>query len=56
MHYNHKLDENVLKTLIKRNMLSTDPNKKIKLIIYYSKFKTSYLVINNNSSLLIRVL
>ena len=56
MHYNYKLDENILKTLIKGNILLTDRNKKIKLIIYYNKFKTSNLVINNNSSPSIRVL
>ena len=28
MHYNYKLDENILKTLIQRNIHSTDPNKK----------------------------
>ena len=28
MHYNYKLHENILKTFIKRNILSTDPNKK----------------------------
>ena len=26
--YNYKSDENILKTLIQRNMLATDPNKK----------------------------
>ena len=30
-----QLDENILKTLIQRNVLPTDPNKKIKLIICY---------------------
>ena len=29
MHYNYKIDENIFK----RNILSTNPNKKIKLII-----------------------
>ena len=56
MHYNYKLDKTTLKTLIKRNILPTGPNKKIKLIVYYNKFKTSTLVINNNSSLSIGVL
>ena len=28
MHYNYKLDENILKTLIQGNILHTDPNKK----------------------------
>ena len=50
MHYNYKLDENILKTMIKRNILPTDPNEKMKLIIYYNKFKTSNLVINIDSS------
>ena len=45
MHYNYKLDEKILKTLIHKNILPTDPNKKIKLVIYYNKFKTSNLVI-----------
>ena len=49
MHYNYKLDENILKTLIKRNILLIYTNEKIKLIIYYNKFKTSNLVIKNNS-------
>ena len=41
---------------IHRNILPTDPNKRIKLIIYYNKFKTSNLVIKNNSSPSIGVL
>ena len=44
----------MLKTLIQRNILPACPNEKIKLIIYYNKFKTSNLVIKNNS--LIKVL
>ena len=56
MHYNYKSDEKILKTLIHRNILPTDPNKKIKLIIYYNKFKTSNLVIKNNSSSSLNVL
>ena len=55
MHYNYKSDEKIMKTLIHKNMLPTDPNKKIKLI-YYNKFKTSNLVIRNNSSPSIGVL
>ena len=53
MYYNYKSDEKILKTLIYRN---TDPNKKIKVIIYYNKFKTSNLFIKNNSSPSIGVL
>ena len=30
MHYNYKLDENILKTLIQRNILPTEPNEKNK--------------------------
>ena len=47
---------NPMKTLIHKNILPTDPNKKIKLIIIYNKFKTSNLVIRNNSSPSIGVL
>ena len=39
MIYNYKLDENILKTLIKRNILPTDPDKKQNL---------SYIIINLN--------
>ena len=56
MHYNYKSNEKIMKTLIHKNILPTDPNKKIKLIIYYNKFKTSNLVIRNNSSPSIGVL
>ena len=38
MQYKYKLYENIFKILIQRNILSTDPNEKIKLI-YYDKFK-----------------
>ena len=55
MPYNYESDEKILKILIHRNILPTDPNKKIKLIIYYNRFKTSNLVIRNNSSPSIRV-
>ena len=56
MHYNYKSDEKILKRLIHRNILPSDPNKKTKLIIYNNKFKTSNLVIRNNSSPSIGVL
>ena len=39
-----------LKSLIPKNVFPTDPTKKIRLIIYYNKFKTSNLIISNNSS------
>ena len=48
MLYNYNSDEKILKTFIHKNILPTDPNKKIKLIICYDKFKTSNLVIKNN--------
>ena len=55
MHYNYKSDEKILKTLIHRNILPTDPDKN-KTFAYYNKFKTSNLVIRNNTSPLIGVL
>ena len=56
MLYNYKSDEKILKTLIHKSILPTDPNKKIKLIIYYYNFKTSNLAFRNNSSPSIGVL
>ena len=56
MHYNYKSDERISILLIHRNIPPTDPNKEIKLIIYYNKFKTSNLVIKNNSCPSISVL
>ena len=55
MHYNYKSDEKILKTLIYRNILPTDSNKKIE-IIYHNEFKTSNLVFENISSPSIGVL
>ena len=49
MHNNYKLNNNILKPFIRRNILLTDPNKKIKHLILYNKFKASNLVINNNT-------
>ena len=45
MHYNNKLDENISKTLIQRNIHPLILIKK--LIIYYNKFKTTNLGISN---------
>ena len=35
MHCNYKLDENILKSLIQRNVLPTDTNKKNKTYILW---------------------
>ena len=37
-HSNYKIDEHMLKNLIQKNVLPTDPTKKVRLIIYYNKF------------------
>ena len=49
-HSNYKIDEHILKNLIQKNVLPTDPTKKVTFIIYYNKFKTSNLIISNNTS------
>ena len=46
MHRNYKLYEIVLKKIIQNNVTEN----KVKLIIYYTKFKTTNLVTCNNSS------
>ena len=45
MHKNYKLDEQVM-----TNIKPTEPQKQIKLIIYYTKFKTSNLIVKNNTT------
>ena len=49
-HQNYKLEERSMKNIIKQNISPVDTNKKIKLIIYYRKFKTSNLLLHNNPS------
>ena len=49
-HSNYKIDEYILKKSYPKKCLPTDPTKKVKLIIYYNKFKTSNLIISNNTS------
>ena len=41
---------NIYKKPNSKNVLPTDPNKKVRLTIYYKKFKTSHLIIPNNIS------
>ena len=44
------INEYIWKTFIHENVLPTDPTKKVRLIIYYNEFKTSNVIIFNNSS------
>ena len=48
MHKNYKLDERVLKELIKNNTQCVDENSNINIIIYYKNWKTCNLVLKNN--------
>ena len=45
MHKNYKVDEQVITKIIYRHIKPTEPQKQIKLIIYYIKFKTSNLIV-----------
>ena len=49
-HCNYKIDEQIFKNIIHKTVLVTGPTKNVKLIIYYKKFKTSNLIISNNTS------
>ena len=49
-HSNYKIDEHIFKKIIHGNVLPTDPAKKVRLIIYSKKFKTSNIIISNNTS------
>ena len=48
MHYNYKSDECEITNIIKRHIKPSEKQKLIKLIIYYTKFKTSNLIVKNN--------
>ena len=48
MHYSYKLDEEAIINIIKRQIKHIEKQKQIKLIIYYSKFKTPNLIFKNN--------
>ena len=50
MHSNYKIDENVLKEMVSNNTICTNPNDRLKSIIYYKNKKSSNLVIKNNMS------
>ena len=45
MHNNYKSDEQTITNIIKRNIKTIEQHKHIKLIIYYTKFKTSNLIV-----------
>ena len=48
-HPNFRLDEKILIKIIHIYIPTDNNNNKIEFIIYYKKFKTSNLVVNNNS-------
>ena len=50
MHYDYKLDEQAITNIIKRHIKPIEKQKQIKLIIYYNKFKTSNLIVKNNTN------
>ena len=50
MHYNYSLDEQAITNTIKRHIKPIDKQKQIKLIISYTKFKTSNLIVKNNTN------
>ena len=50
MHPNFQKDESAITKIIRRYITTTDPEKKLRFIIYYRKFRTTNLIIKNNSS------
>ena len=50
MHYHYKLDKQAITNITKRHSKPIEKQKQIKLIIYYTKFKTSNLIIKNNTN------
>ena len=47
MHYNYKLNEQAITNISKSHIKPIGKQKEIKLIIYYTKFKTSNLIVEN---------
>ena len=50
MHSNYKLDEQAITNIIKWHIKPIEKQKQMKLIIYFSKFKTSNLIVKNNTN------
>ena len=50
MYNNYKLDEQTITNFIKRYIKPIEKQKQIKLIIYYTKFKTPNLIVKNNTN------
>ena len=50
MYYNYKSDEQAITNIIKRHLKPIEKQKQIKLTIYYTKFKTSKLIVKNNTN------
>ena len=50
MHRNYKIDERVLTDIIHNNVSSINPDKKVKLHIYYKNRKAANFIIRNNLS------
>ena len=51
MHYSNNIDEQAKTSILKRNIKPVERQKHIKLIVYYTKFKTSSnLIVNNNTN------
>ena len=46
----YKIDEKVIKTILKNNVKCNNENDKLKLIIYYKNKKTASLVMKNNQN------
>ena len=50
MHKNYKIDEQVITNIIHRYIKPIKNQKQIKLIIYYTKFKTWNHIVKNNTN------
>ena len=50
MHTNYKVGKQVIINIIHRHIKPTKPQKQIKHIIYYTKFKTSNFIVKNNTN------
>ena len=50
MHYHNTLDERAITNIIKRLIKPIEKQKQIKLLIYYTKYKTSNFIVKNDTN------
>ena len=48
MNEQYKKDEKIIKHIVSNNVMTTDHNKRMQIIMYYRNCKLKYLILKNN--------